>query len=78
MVFIPGKFKRGSIVRIADLSVLEEFLQSWQLHHKLEPMQLEYAGANGEIENAYMYHGGDMIYKLKDIPGLWHERLLEA
>jgi len=63
-------------VRIAARAVLEEFLRSWTLHNKLEHNQLGYAGQSAEVEKTYMYHGGDALYELKGIPGVWHEECL--
>jgi len=25
-----------------------------------------------------MYHDDDILYRLKDVPGIWHERILSA
>lgn len=73
-----ANFAEGASVRIADPAVLKEFLRTWKLHHKLEPEQLRYAGQVAKVERVLMYHGGDIIYKLEDIPGLWHQHLLES
>jgi hypothetical protein len=43
------------------------------------PEQLNYHGQIAVIEpGGGTYHGGDELYKLKGIPGLWHEQCLEA
>jgi hypothetical protein len=73
-----AKFSDGTRVRIPDRAVLEEFLRTWEYHHKLEPEQLEYAGGVAQVAEIFMYHGGDIMYKLVDVPGLWHQHLLEA
>ena len=73
----PARFPDGSKVRIASQTVLNKFLQTWKWHHKLEPNQLEYAGQVATVDKSYMYHGGDIIYKLENVPGLWHEQCLE-
>jgi hypothetical protein len=72
------KFPEGSRVRIASRADLEEFLRTWGYHHKLEPKQLEFAGQSAEVASVSFYHGGDVLYDLKGIPGTWHERCLEA
>ncbi len=71
-----ANFNEGASVRLADRAVLEEFIRTWKLHHKLESEQLKYAGRMAEVEGVFMYHGGDILYKLKDIPGVWHQHLL--
>lgn len=72
-----SEFANGSIVRIANRSSLEAFLNTWRFHHKLQPEQLDYAGQTAEVESGAFYHGGDELYKLKGIPGIWHEQCLE-
>lgn len=71
------EFPKGSAVKIASRSSLENFLKTWKLHDKLEPDQLNYAGQVAEVESVGFYHGGDELYKLKGIPGIWHEQCLE-
>ena len=41
-------------------------------------MQLQSAGKVATVVRASMYHGGDQLYELTGVPGIWHERLLEA
>jgi hypothetical protein len=77
MSYDPAKFSEGTRVRVATRTVLEEFLRSWKLHNKLKQSQLQYAGQTAEVEKNYMYHGGDVLYELKGIPGVWHEQCLE-
>ena len=71
-------FPRGSRVRIASYVVLERFAQEWKLHNSLKPEQLAFAGAIAVIRDVGYYHGGDELYQLQDIPGVWHEACLEA
>ena len=73
-----ASFPMGTRVRIGDRSTLEEFLRTWQYHHKLESDQLDFAGRVTSVEDIFMYHGGDIIYKLQNAPGLWHQQLLEV
>lgn len=70
------KFPAGSLVRIAEMAELEEFRRTWRYHHKLERTQLVYAGKFAEVEGIGFYHGGDVLYELRDIPGIWHEQCL--
>jgi len=72
------EFPKGSTVKIASRPSLENFLRTWKLHNKLKPDQLNYAGQLAEVESVGFYHGGDELYKLKGVPGVWHEQCLEA
>jgi hypothetical protein len=72
------EFPEGSAVRIASRSFLEHFLKMWKLHNRLEPYQLDYAGQVAEVESVGFYHGGDELYRLKGVPGIWHEQCLEV
>jgi hypothetical protein len=40
-------------------------------------MQLEAAGKAAQVKSVGFYHGGDELYELEDLPGLWHEANLE-
>jgi hypothetical protein len=71
-------FPVGTEVRIADRSFLEEFRATWKFHHKLQGEQLAYAGRTAKVEEVGFYHGGDPVYKLAEIPGLWLEPCLRA
>jgi hypothetical protein len=72
------KFPKGSKVQIATRAVLEEFRNTWKLHHKLHPEQLEFADQIAKVEHVSFYHGGAVLYTLEGIPRIWHERLLTA
>jgi hypothetical protein len=72
----PAKFKNGVTVRISERAALEEFSRTWKFHHKLEPEQLAYAGRIAMVKSSAMYHGGDVLYQLEGVPGIWHEQLL--
>jgi hypothetical protein len=74
MALYKEKFPVGSKVRIADVVQLQEFQRTWQFHHKLRPEQVDYAGKIAEVEEVNFYHGGDVLYKLREIPGIWHEQ----
>jgi hypothetical protein len=73
-----AEFPKGSKVKIASRAFLERFLATWNLHNKLEPDQLNYADQVAEVESVGFYHGGDELYRLRGIPGIWHEQCLEA
>jgi hypothetical protein len=70
------EFEVGTEVRIADRTFLEEFLEEGQYHNELEPEQLAYAGRVAKVKEVNFFHGGDEIYTLDGIPGVWHEECL--
>lgn len=72
------EFPIGSVVRIIEKNKLEQFMKNWKYHHQLQPEQLEYAGKISKVKKVGFYHGGDELYTLEDIPGLWHEACLEG
>ena len=72
------EFPKGSTVRIADLSALERFRADWKFHHPLAAEQLHYAGREATVDTVGYYHGGDVLYTLEDVPGIWHEGCLLA
>jgi hypothetical protein len=69
-------FPDGSRVQIADRTFLENFLATWNYHHKLEPAQLDYADRDAVVKGVAFYHGGDQLYTLDGLPGIWHEACL--
>lgn len=70
-------FPVGTNVRVAAKDKLEEFRRTWKYHHKLTAEQLEYAGECAIVTSVGFYHGGDVLYNLNEIPGIWHEACLE-
>jgi hypothetical protein len=66
-------FPIGTRVKIADRAELEQFLHEWKHHNPLQAEQLGFAGRAGTITDVGYYHGGDELYQLEDIPGIWHE-----
>jgi len=72
------EFPVGSLVKIVERDVLEDFMRTWQLHNKLQSEQLDFAGKTGKIKSVRFYHGGDELYQIEGVPGIWHERCLEA
>ncbi len=66
----------GSQVRIVNSSVLEQFLKTWKLHNPLTSEQLAFAGKTAKIAKVGFYHGGDPLYILEEVPGIWHEQCL--
>jgi hypothetical protein len=62
----------GSIVTVKDLETLETFRRTWKYHHPLTPEQLVYANHSATVESVNYYHGGDQLYVLSGVPGIWH------
>jgi hypothetical protein len=71
-----AEFEVGTEVRIADRAFLEKFMEEGQYHNELEPEQLQYAGAVAKVKRVEFFHGGDEIYTLEGMPGVWHEECL--
>jgi hypothetical protein len=72
------KFLVGSEVRIIEARRLDRFQATWRYHHPLKPEQLAYAGQVAAVQKVSFYHGGDVLYELRNVPGIWHEQCLEA
>jgi hypothetical protein len=73
-----AEFPQGSAVRIADLAALERFRAEWKFHNPLGAEQLPYAGREATVDTVGYYHGGDVLYTLEGVPGIWHEACLLA
>ena len=72
------KFPVGTEVMIEDREFLTEFMKSWKWHHPLESAQLAHAGIAALVKDVGFYHGGDVLYHLQGVPGIWHEQCLRA
>lgn len=64
-------------MRIKSREFLLEFKRTWKFHHPLEDLQLDYAGQFAMVIEVGFYFGGDELYTLKDVPGIWNEGCLE-
>jgi hypothetical protein len=53
-------------------------MEAGQYHNELEPEQLEYAGRTAKVKEVSFFTGGDEIYTLEGVPGVWHEECLAA
>jgi hypothetical protein len=73
-----AEFEVGAEVRVATRAFLEKFMEEGQYHNELEPEQLAYAGKVAKVKAIEFFHGGDEIYTLEGIPGVWHEECLAA
>lgn len=70
------EFPVGTQVRILELEALEKFQQEWKWHNPLRDEQLSFAGREAQVNSVAFYHGGDELYELKGVPGIWHEACL--
>jgi hypothetical protein len=69
-------YPEDTFVQIASPADLQHFRLTWKYHHKLDLDQLSYAGRIAQVEKVTYYHGGDVLYTLRGIPGIWHEHCL--
>lgn len=67
----------GSKVQIVSRENLEAFRATWKYHNKLTSAQLKYADRVTEVAKVGFYHGGDVLYELKGVSGIWHEDCLK-
>ena len=72
------EYPAGDMVRVAPREALQNFLLTWRHHNPLTPDQLKYADAIAEVESVGFYHGGDELYRLKGLPGIWHEACISS
>ena len=72
-----ASFPVGTMIRIAERSVLENFLLTWKFHNPLRPEQVLSAGQVAKVEKVGFYHGGDPLYVLEGTDGIWHEQCLK-
>lgn len=68
----------GDYVRIADADELRDFRDKWRLHNPLTEAQLGFAGDLAVVAEVGFFHGGDALYRLEGVPGVWHEVCLRS
>jgi len=66
-------FDIGDAVRIEKREALEFFRAEWKFHDPLSDEQITHAGQSATVRKVGFYHGGDALYELDGIPGVWHE-----
>ena len=71
------RFPVGTRVRIADRGTLDRFQREWHFHHPLQADQLAHSGRETVVREVGFYHGGDVLYTLEGVPGIWHEPCLK-
>ena len=72
-----AEFPKGTVVRIKDRPALARFFREWQFHNPLHTEQLAFAGRVARVVEVGFYHGGDELYSLADVPGVWHLECLQ-
>lgn len=70
------RFAVGILVRVMSRPDLERFAIEWKWHHPLQKEQLSFAEAVAKVREVSFYHGGDVLYSLDGVPGIWHEKCL--
>ena len=71
------RFPIGCPVEIADEETLDHFKASWNYHHPLDGEQLRFAGLITTVSSIAYYHGGEVLYQLRDTrPYTWHDACL--
>ncbi len=71
-------FAVGAEVRVVDDLALARFRREWKFHNPVRDEQMAYAGKAAKVKEVGFYHGGDPLYVLDGIPGVWHEECLTA
>jgi hypothetical protein len=71
-------YRPGSMVRVVERAVLEEFQRDWRRHNPLHDEQLEFGGRTARVREVWFYHRGDELYHLEGLPGVWHEECLRS
>ena len=71
-----AEYPKGSLVRVASHAELESFQRDWKHHNPLTDRQLDFAGSEARVADVGFYHGGDELYQLEGVPGVWHEQCL--
>lgn len=79
MAYVP-KFTVKSRVQIAERALLQKFMRPhYRFHNPVTTKHLRHAGEIHSVVSVGMYHGGDQLYVLDEIPGIvWHEECLSG
>jgi hypothetical protein len=73
-----AEYDVGTAVKVKNREFLLEFARTWKFHNPLSAEQIERHGKRAKVKTVSFYHGGDELYTLVDIPGIWHEQCLES
>jgi hypothetical protein len=69
-------YAEGVSVVVLSRQELGVFRDTWRFHHKVEAEQLSFAGSVARVKSIAYYHGGNVLYELEGVPGIWHEQCL--
>jgi len=78
MGLYEAAFQRGDSVQVASIDEREGFRRTWKYHNPCTDDQLQYAGRTAKVRDVGFYHGGDALYQLDGVPGVWHEQCLRT
>ena len=78
MALYKEDFPKGAKVRMKGRDFLESFRDTWRYHDPLQSEQVGYSDRVTEVESVGFYHGGDVLYTLRSVPGIWHEQCLAS
>ncbi len=73
MPIYDASYPAGTTVRVADEAALVEFRDKWKAHNPLTEEMIACAGREAAVKSVGYYHGGDPLYVLVGVPGVWHE-----
>jgi len=71
------QFPVGTKVQVKDEGSLRQFQERCKSRRPISLEQIETAGQVDVVTNVGFYRGGDVLYKLQRLPGIWHEECLE-
>lgn len=71
-----AQFPLGTRVRAADREDSSAFNENGVSITRFKPTT-SHAGSHAVVSDVGFYHGGDVLYTLENVPGVWHERCLE-
>ena len=72
-----AEYPVGTVVKIAVRQELDQFRRTWKYHHPLNEEQLAFADKTAKVKEVSFYHGGDELYTLEGVSGIWHEQCLK-
>ena len=73
-----AEFEVGSEVRIADRAFSRVFSKPGSTTTSSSPSSSNTPAASAKVKDVTFFHGGDEIYTLEGIPGVWHEECLSC
>ena len=77
-VLTKRSFPRVAKSKLRTVLFWKTSTEQWKSQHNLKPEQLGFADEIASVSSVGFYHGGDELYELEGVPGLWHEACLRA